>query len=162
MNPAVLSGNTSFLVTFIASFLIWFMFAGLLFLWIIDGRIKKERALHAFFASLIAWLLSQVIKNLIPTLRPFEINGSMPMTLTIPFDSSFPSGHSASAFALATSIWLHKKKEGLFFIICAVLVGWGRILGNVHYLRDVLAGVAVGITVAYIVEKVHFFKLLKK
>ena len=54
MNPAVLSGQTSIAITFAASFLIWLMFAGLLVLWIIDGKIKKEEALHALFASLIA------------------------------------------------------------------------------------------------------------
>ena len=110
MNPAVLSGHTSLIITFAASFLIWLMFAGLVVLWIIDGRMKKEQALHALFASIIAWVLTQMIKGLLPTMRPFQLNGTMPMTLTIPFDGSFPSGHTATAFALAVSVWLHNKK----------------------------------------------------
>ena len=110
MNPAVLSGNTSLTITFLASFLIWVMFAGLLYLWFVDGRLKKEQVLHALLASLIAWVLTQMIKSLVPTLRPFQVSGTLPMTFTIPFDSSFPSGHAASAFAVATSIWLHDRK----------------------------------------------------
>ena len=161
MNPAVLSGNTSLIVTFKASFLIWFMFAGLLFLWFIDGRVKKEQALHAFFASLIAWALTLMIKTLIPTMRPFQIEDSLPMTMTIPLDPSFPSTHTAVAFALAVSVWLHNKKVGIFFIIAAFLVGWGRIASNVHYFGDVLAGAAIGIAIAYIVEKLHLFKLVR-
>jgi undecaprenyl-diphosphatase len=161
MNPAVLSGNTSLTVTFSASFLIWFMFAGLAFLWFVDGRLKKEQALHALFASLIAWIFTQMIKGLIPTLRPFQINGDLPMTMTIPFDASFPSGHAAAAFALATSIWMHNKKTGTLFIAGAVLVGWGRIASNVHYFGDVLAGAILGITVSYLIGKLHLFKMVR-
>ena len=65
MNPAVLSGETSIFVTFLASILIWLMFAGLVFMWVIDGRIKREQALHALFATLIAWTLTLMIKSLI-------------------------------------------------------------------------------------------------
>lgn len=161
MNPAVLSGNTSLTVTFLASFLIWLMFAGLIFLWFVDGRFKKEQALHAIFAVLIAWLSTQMIKGLIPTLRPFQVNGELPMTLTIPFDASFPSGHTAAAFAMAVSVWLHDKKTGVFFLIAAFLVGLGRIMGNVHYFTDVLAGAGIGIAVSYTIEKLHLFKLVR-
>jgi len=45
MNPVVLSSESSFIATFLASFLIWFMFGGLAFLWLIDGKIKKEIAM---------------------------------------------------------------------------------------------------------------------
>jgi undecaprenyl-diphosphatase len=161
MNPAVLSGNTSLVVTFAASFLIWFMFAGLIFLWFIDGRLKKEQVLHALFASLVAWVLTQMIKGLIPTLRPFQVSGGLPMTLTIPLDASFPSIHAAVAFALAVSIWLHDKKIGYVFLAGAFLVSWGRIASNVHYFGDVLVGAGIGITVSYIIEKLHLFKLVR-
>lgn len=161
MNPEVLSGNTSMTVTFLASFLIWFMFAGLILLWFIDGKLKKEQALHALLSSVIAWILTVMIKNLIPIPRPFHADGGMPMTLTIPLDASFPSTHTAVAFALAVSIWLHNRKYGLVFIIAAFFVGWGRIAGNVHYFGDVLAGAAIGISVSYITEKLHLYKLLK-
>src|SRR3989344_7831995 len=119
MNPAVLSGQSSIFITFLASFLIWIMFGVLVVLWIIDGRFKKEQALHALFASLLAWVLSQMIKNLFPTIRPFQMYGTIPMTLTVPLDGAFPSGHTATAFGLAVSVWLHDKRVGILFIICA-------------------------------------------
>ncbi len=161
MNPAVLSGQTSIPVTFMASVLIWIMFAGLLVLWLIDGRIKKEVALHALFSAVFAWIFSEMIKSLFPTIRPFEINGSIPMTLTIPTDGAFPSGHTASAFGLATSVWLHNKRLGTIFIICATLVGIGRILGNVHYRIDIIGGAFLGILTSYLTERLHVYKLLK-
>lgn len=162
MNPVVLSGRTSFLATFLASILIWLMFAGLMVLWVIDGRIKREQALHALMASFVAWAVSEMIKSLLPIPRPFQVNGTLPMTLTIPFDSTFPSGHAAAAFGMATSIWLHDKKVGYIFGFLASLVGFGRIISNVHYTSDVLVGILVGVIVAFIVDRVHLFKLLGK
>jgi undecaprenyl-diphosphatase len=161
MNPAVLSTQSNLLATFLASILIWLLFAGLFFLWLVDGKVKKEQALHALLATLIAWSLSQMIKGLFPSLRPFYTNGHPPLTVTIPSDSTFPSGHTSAAFALAASIWLHDKKAGFLFIVGAVLVGVGRVLGNVHYYIDIFVGVFIGVTVAIVLEHLHVDKLLE-
>lgn len=148
--------------TFIASFLIWFMFAGLFLLWVLDGKAKRERILHALFSSLIAWLVAEVIKNLINTKRPFIINNDSPTTITTPQDGAFPSGHSTAAFALAVSIWFHDKKLGAIYLFAALLVALGRILANVHYPLDTIVGALIGILTSIAVEKTHLFSLLKK
>ena len=129
-------------------------------MWVIDGRVKKEVALHALFASFLAWGITQMIKELFPTLRPFHINNETPLTLTIPFDGSFPSGHAASAFALAVSVWLHNKKYGVIFLVLATLVGMGRVLSNVHFYIDIVAGAIVGIAMAYLLGRLHLFELI--
>lgn len=150
------------LITFIASFLIWIMFAGLLVLWVIDGRIKKEQALHALFAAFIGWLITEVIKNMFTTRRPFVTNGGSPITITTPEDAAFPSGHSTAAFALAVSIWLHDKKIGAIYMVSAFLVALGRILANVHYPLDTIVGALIGTLTSVTFDKVHLFSLLKK
>ena len=149
-------------VTFLASFAIWILFAGLFILWLIDGRIKKEVALHALASAAFAWVVSEMIKSLIPSLRPFETNGLSPLTLTVPAGGTFPSGHASTAFAMATAVWLHDKKIGLFFFLGAIGVGLGRIMGNVHFPLDVFGGVLVGVSVAYILGKLHLFKAFSK
>ncbi len=150
------------LITFFASFAIWLMFFGLLILWIIDGRIKKEVALHAIVAAVSAWVASEMIKSLFPTLRPFEITGLSPLTLTVPAGAAFPSGHTASAFALAASVWQHDKKIGLAFIVAAVGVALGRVLGNVHFPLDVVGGAALGTFVSVVFGKLHVWKLISR
>ena len=133
MNPAVLSSNSNFLATFLASFLIWFLFLGLIYFWIADGTIKKEVVLHALAASLISWLIVLILKSLLPFPRPYEISGVVPLTLTIPQKAtSFPSAHSSVAFAIGISVWLHKKKIGFWFIVGAFLVALGRIISVAH------------------------------
>lgn len=149
------------IITFLASFLIWFMFTGLIILWVINGKITKEQALHALFSATLAWVFTQIIKSIFPTPRPFELNGSIPMTISVPRDGSFPSGHAALVFGLATSVWLHDKKLGTVFVVSAILVTWARVVGNVHYFVDIFVGALIGILTSYTLEKLHLGKLIK-
>ncbi|MEJ2347838.1 MAG: phosphatase PAP2 family protein [Patescibacteria group bacterium] len=161
-NQAVLgAASPTLLITFLASFLIWFMFAGLIILWAFDGKVKRTQAVHAFGAALLVWVIAQMLKSLLPTVRPFMINGNFPLTLTLPGDGAFPSTHTAIAFSLATTLWLHNKKLGYFYLILAFLVGIGRVFANVHYVLDVLIGSFLGVMVAVIVDKLHLFKMIK-
>ena len=145
-------------VTFLASFLIWFMFGGLFVLWITDGKIKREQVIHALVSFILAWVATEVIKGVFPTLRPFEVNGLPALTLTAKADGAFPSGHTASSFALAVTIFLHDRKVGTGFLAAAGLVGIARVLGNVHYPVDIVGGAVLGILIALTIEKVHFKK----
>ncbi|HET7098676.1 MAG TPA: phosphatase PAP2 family protein [Patescibacteria group bacterium] len=149
------------IVEFLASFFIYFLFFGLTILWVVDGKIKKEQVLHALFAAFIAWLITAIIKIIFPTLRPFRIEGLPVLTFTIPNDGSFPSGHTAEAFAVAVTVWLHDKKVGWLFLFAALLVGMARVWANVHYPIDILGGAFIGTIIAVVVEKVHLFDLFK-
>lgn len=147
------------IVEFSASFLIYFLFAGLIILWFVDGKIKKEQVIHALFAAFVAWAITVIIKIMFPTLRPFRVDGLPTLTLTVPGDASFPSGHTAEAFALAITVWLHDKKVGWIFLVSALVIGMARVWANVHYPIDIVGGALVGTLVAVIIEKVHFTKL---
>ncbi|MGD0523462.1 MAG: phosphatase PAP2 family protein [Candidatus Microgenomates bacterium] len=144
------------LITFLASILIWCLYLALLILWALKFKIKKEVVLHAILASFVAWGISEMIKNLLPSMRPFNINNGPIYTLTKPFDNAFPSGHAAAAFGLAMAIWFHNRKVGLVFLIGAMLVGVGRVLANVHFPIDITVGSLIGILVAYVLRRIHF------
>lgn len=149
-------------IIFFASILIWVMFAGLLFVWLIDGRVKKEIALHSMFAALFSWGVAKMLKDFIPTTRPYLLNGTIPMTLIPPSDSAFPSIHAAVAFAIAISLWLHDKVLGTAFIATALVIGIARIVSNVHYPLDILGGAVIGAGVALAVDRLHVYKLVRK
>jgi len=135
--------------------MIWVMFAGVGLLWIIDGKIKKEVAGHAFLASVVAWVTAAMFKSFFPALRPFVTNGHETLVIWDPTGNSFPSIHAAVAFALAVSIWLHKPKIGSVYLLGAFLIGAARVVANVHFSADIVVGAILGVTVALIIEKLH-------
>ena len=149
-------------IMFFATFLIWILYAGLIILWFIDGKIRKEQVVHALVAGLIAWVIAFLIKKAFPTFRPFMINGRDVDVLFRPTDAAFPSEHTVLAFSLAVTIFLHDKKVGLWYLFGALLIGVFRVLANVHYPIDILGGALIGTLVAVIIEKVHMFSLLQR
>lgn len=149
-------------IEFFATFFIYFLFAGLIVLWFIDGKIKKEQVVHALFACLISFFIAFLIKHFFPTLRPFVLNGQGTDVLIRPTDGAFPSEHTVIAFSLAVTVFLHDRKIGWFFLVSALVIGVARVLANVHYPADIVGGAFIGTLVAVIVEKTHLFKLLPK
>ena len=162
LNQQAVLGATSstLIVTFLASFLIWFMFVGLIVLWFVDGRVKKEQVFRAFATALLAWVIAQMLKSLLPSVRPFLVIGDLPLTFTLHFDNAFPSSHTAVAFGLAITLWLHNKKLGIIYLVLAILVAIGRVTANVHYVLDVIIGSMIGTMVAVVVDKLRLFRLL--
>lgn len=59
--------------------------------------------------------------------------------------NSFPSGHTATAFAFASTVGFeHGISYGIPAYAMATFVGFSRINDNKHYLFDVIAGALVG------------------
>lgn len=72
-------------------------------------------------------------------------------------EPSFPSGHTAFFFALATVIYLHHKKIGIVFLFLSLIIGISRIFVGVHWPTDILvgiiAGVFIGLTINLLKDK---------
>lgn len=62
----------------------------------------------------------------------------------IPVSTSFPSGHSASAFAFAGAVARTLPQAGPPLYLAAGVVAYSRVHSGVHYPGDVLGGVLLG------------------
>jgi undecaprenyl-diphosphatase len=66
----------------------------------------------------------------------------------MPSSQSFPSGHSAAAFAFATGVGHVSPAASVPLRVLAALVAYSRVHTGVHYAGDVLAGALIGTTLA--------------
>ena len=124
-----------------------------------DGLFSIAIAVILFFYKrflvgieiIIAFLLSgaivQLLKYFFPMERPsvFLANAHYNHfieNVTLTGHASFPSGHSASAFALATILSLSDKNKNrsYLYLLLAALVGYSRIYLGQHFLQDVFWG----------------------
>ena len=64
--------------------------------------------------------------------------------VTMPTSSSFPSGHSAAAFAFATGVSHEWPAVGVPLRGLAAVVAYSRVHTGVHYPGDVIAGSLLG------------------
>jgi undecaprenyl-diphosphatase len=90
-------------------------------------------------AVLVADGLTALIKEVVPRHRPFE-HQLGPSERT----HSFPSGHTATAFAGATMLSAFVPRYRVAFYALACLIGFSRLYNGVHYPTDVLAGAVLG------------------
>ena len=78
-------------------------------------------------------------------------------------DFYFPSGHTATSFAMAVILYRElPKKYGICFLVLAGLIALSRLYLGVHYPTDVLAGAISGTLIALAVEKVFLKKKEEK
>ena len=88
----------------------------------------------------------QTIKYLSSRERPEN------QVVTASFSSSFPSGHSASAFSFATLLSAFYPALISISFTTASLVAFSRIYLGEHFLSDALAGSLIGITVGLLIH----------
>ena len=60
-------------------------------------------------------------------------------------DWSFPSGHAATAAAVATALWCLWPRPLYLYVAAAALVALSRVWIGAHYLSDVIAGAAIAV-----------------
>lgn len=103
-------------------------------------------------ALLLATIVGQVtIKSLVRRKRPCHTYHDVDMLIPIPSDYSFPSGHTTSSFACATTVCFFFSRVGGICIIFAFLMAFSRLYLFVHYLSDVTFAIILGISVGVIV-----------
>jgi undecaprenyl-diphosphatase len=100
------------------------------------------------FANLVAKPLSRRRRPERPELEELS-RRQVPM----PRSSSFPSGHSASAFGFATGVAAAEPALSAPLRGLATLVGYSRVHTGVHYPADALAGAFIGVSAAELAQR---------
>lgn len=77
--------------------------------------------------------------------RPYEVFEAAPVIEKDTKGKSFPSRHVFSAFIIAFTAGCYNPAAGGALAVCGTLLAVTRVLGGVHFIRDVAAGAAAGI-----------------
>ncbi len=109
--------------------------------------------------SFVTILGEGIIKNLVQRNRPF-IEYGFDILIKPPTSYSFPSGHTASSFAVLGIFLFSIKKYRCICFILAFLIAFSRLYLGVHYFSDVLAGAIIGTGAAYLVDRLYLKKIL--
>lgn len=110
-----------------------------------DKELLKD-AIYVGTSVAGTFVLTYGMKYLFDRARPYETYPDRVHPYSYEDSPSFPSGHTSSAFALATSLCIRYPK---WYVIApsalwACSVGVSRMNEGVHYPSDVLAGAAIG------------------
>jgi undecaprenyl-diphosphatase len=127
---------------------VWFASAALLAL--LGGRRGRRAARRGALAiGLTSSVVNGPLKLLLRRGRPpANVVARRPNLLVAPASFSFPSGHSASAFAFATSVAAELPPAAAPAFLAASVVGYSRVHTGVHFPGDVLAGAGLGVMAA--------------
>lgn len=108
-----------------------------------------EMAVCMLLAGGTSGLLVQILKQIIGRARPELWHG--PFHHTWPSATSFPSGHTVGAWALAAVVALASRNMALrlFAIVLAIGVSLSRILAFRHWPSDVLTSAIIGSVFAW-------------
>lgn len=133
--------STFYLIGFALGFLIF------RFIWI--KPVWESRSLFLFGSIAFSGIVTNIIKVIAGRHRPselfqeglygfdfFHIERAM---------TSFPSGHTTTAFALAMAITYLWPRSGIVMWIFAILIGISRLAIGAHYPSDIMAGAVVGV-----------------
>ena len=116
-----------------------------------DEPLLKE-AVYIGTSVIEALSITMAMKFTFDRQRPYEKYPNLIHPVSTEPDPSFPSGHTAAAFSLATSLSLTYPK---WYVIApsalwACGVGYSRINQGVHYPSDVLTGAVIGTGCAFL------------
>ena len=91
-----------------------------------------------------AFVVGTALRAAINRPRPYTKYGFVPLFPKDKTGQSMPSRHCFSAAAIAGAAWFVLRPLGIVLAVLGVLIAICRVVTGVHYISDVLAGLAFG------------------
>lgn len=126
----------------------------------VEDETLARIGLRSLEALLVAEVVVQPVKLMVGRRRPLEDEASSTEFDPFRFDTgwhSFPSGHAAQAFAVASVLSVELGAESPWVPFTAYpaagLIAASRVVGQKHWLTDVVAGSVAGLFAGHFVER---------
>lgn len=111
---------------------------------------QSEIFFQFVLVPLSVFLMITALRKLINEQRPYEKYGIQPVFAKNTKGKSMPSRHTASAFIISMAMLRINLYLGIGFLAVSFVIMISRVLAGVHYIRDVIVGMAISIVIGYI------------
>jgi undecaprenyl-diphosphatase len=129
--------------------LLWLVMAVIAF-WLGDEA-TRHFVLLAVVAVIVAGGLTTVLKFLVRRGRPREMNGFY----STKYDRySFPSGHATRVACLAMVFSHQFPRWAVIFYASALFIALCRVALGIHYVSDVIVGLAIGFLASWVIVSI--------
>lgn len=113
--------------------LLWMLFHG------------DSRGIPAALVPAVTFIAVSIFRSTYNAKRPYEVLDIQPIIIKHTKGHSFPSRHVFSCFVIAmTFLWLNPA-VGVAFLAMGVVLCFCRVIGGVHFPRDVIVGAVLGV-----------------
>lgn len=106
---------------------------------------KDMRFWRILLTPAVSFLLVSGFRRLLNAPRPYEALDIVPLIKKDTKGKSFPSRHIFSVFVIAMAFLYISFPLGILFTAIGLLLAIVRVIGGVHFPKDVIAGAVIGI-----------------
>lgn len=113
----------------------------------------RRVAIIILSCAIVGFLVGNIIlKNIIARDRPCVTYPEQSYFIPCPSEYSMPSGHTLHTFLIAFTLLFNKKyKISIPTFIIAAIIAFSRMYFYVHYFTDILFGIILAATIAYLI-----------
>lgn len=111
---------------------------------LVDTTSGLNFLMHGLLAFLVELPLYLLLKNTIRRSRPADALDSLSAFIKPSDKFSFPSGHTAAAFVMATLLTAFYPLLAPVVFPLAIMIGLSRVMLGVHFPSDIAAGAVLG------------------
>lgn len=117
---------------------------------IVLGFNRDMRLWKVFFVPGISFILLSIFRKKFNAPRPYEVLNITPIIHKESRGNSFPSRHTFSIFIISMAFYYILPVIGIILMGLGTVLAMVRVLGGVHFPRDVIAGGTIGILLGII------------
>ncbi|MCR5416250.1 MAG: phosphatase PAP2 family protein [Pseudobutyrivibrio sp.] len=98
----------------------------------------------------VSFIIVSIYRKVLSSPRPYEVYGFAPIIEKDTVGKSFPSRHVFSIFIIAVTVMQSSIALGLIIMFFGCALGFIRVAGGVHFIKDVIAAAILAIIIGII------------
>ncbi len=111
---------------------------------------RDARLIRVLLVPLLSFLAVTIFRKALNAPRPYEVWDSRPLIPKDTKGNSFPSRHVFCVFMIAMAASYICIPVAITMILCGVFLAVIRVAARVHFVKDVIAGAAIGIILGWL------------